>query len=193
MTSDPQYWDTCLFIRYLMDDPQDEKERQQLENIKPLFVAATKGDILVVVSTLVLAELRPRDPFNQEHLDEIDDLFYRARSNIRVVALHPVIARRASQLGSQNKKLTSPDAVHLATALTEGVSVFYSFDGDADNERRRSGKLLAYSLQFGEPKLRIEAPPLPPPPAPPGPAQLKANFGEADLGGTLPGLQQEPR
>ena len=158
---DLQYWDSCLFIRYLTDDPQTDKDRAQLENIKPLFEAAHKGHILIVVSTLVLAEIRPREPFNQRHYDLIDDLFYRGRSNVRVVAVTPPIARKASELGVTHKAMTSPDAVHVATALLEQVSVMYTFDGDKDGERRRSGKLLGYNGILGDPRLPIVAPPEP--------------------------------
>ena len=103
---DPQYWDSCLFIRYLGDDPKTDKDRDQLENIKPLFEAAHNGDILVVVSTLVLAELRPREPINAAHYSVVDDLFYRGRSNVRVVAVTPPIARMASELGVTHKAMT---------------------------------------------------------------------------------------
>ncbi len=157
-----QYWDSCIFIRYLIDDPKTDKERQQLENIKPLFAAAHRGEILIVVSTLVLAEIRPREPFNKRHMEIIDDLFYRGRPNVRVVAVTPPIAKCASDLGGLHKTLTSPDAVHVATAILEKASVMYTFDGDGDNERRRSQKLLAFNGLLGEPRLPIVAPPEPP-------------------------------
>jgi predicted nucleic acid-binding protein len=144
-----------------MEEPRDAKEEEQLKNILPLMKAAHKGEIQITVSTMVLAEIRPREPYNKKHFEVIDDLFYRGRSNVRVVAVTPPIARRASELGSAHKALTSPDAIHVATAILESVEVLYTLDGDADRERRRSGKLLGYDKIFGDPKLRIEVPPIP--------------------------------
>lgn len=158
-----EYWDTCIFIRYL-EPPKNDKEEEQLTRIDPMMRSAAKGNTLIVVSTLVLAEIRPRESYNKRHRDIIDDLFYRGRQNVKVVAVHPAIAKMASDWGGLfQSTLTSPDAVHAATAFVERATVMYTLDGDADSERRRSGKLLTFDGKLGnnERKLRISLPPAP--------------------------------
>ena len=145
-----EYWDTCLFLTYL----QNKSEEQELvEIISALLRRAESGDTLIVVSTLVLAEIRPVRAYEPRHNDVIWDLFHTNRPYLRMVSLSPRLAQEAGTIGSGNQ-LTSPDAVHVATALSKRVDVMYTQDGAADKERRRSGKLLSYDGKIGKPPLK---------------------------------------
>ena len=153
-----EYWDTCLFLTYL----QNKSEEQELVGIiSALLRRAESGDTLIVVSTLVLAELRPLRAYESRHSEVIWDLFYTNRPYLRLVSLSPRLAQEAGAIGS-GYKLTSPDAVHVATALSERVNVMYTQDGAADKERRRSGQLLFYDGKIGTPPLKIKMPMRPP-------------------------------
>lgn len=167
MANELQYWDTCLFLRYLIEPPKNPKEQEQLEHVEALMQQAVKGELLIVVSTLVLAEIRPRAAYNARHEREVEDLFYRGRRNVKVQNVTPPIAALASRWGGSHNDLTAPDAVHVATALLEGASVMYTFDGDVDKERNRSHKLLAFNGRLSDGArgpLKIEVPPTPPAP-----------------------------
>lgn len=167
MPNELNYWDSCIFIRYLLDAPKNEKEALQLDNIRPLVQAAAKNEILVVVSTLVLAEVRPLEAYNNRHWEIVHDLFYRGRKNILVRNVTPVIAELAARWGAAHRELlTTPDAIHAATALLDNVTVMYTLDGDSNIESRRSGKLLSYDGKLTEAgrTVRIEVPPAPPAP-----------------------------
>lgn len=160
MSSQPeqQYWDSCIFLCALNDR---EDERDKVAAIAELLRKADDGEIIVVVSTLVLAEVRPRETYNITQRRLIDDLFYRGRSNVRVISVTPAIAAKASDIGGLHNAITVPDAIHVATAALERVSVMYTLDGNRDNEKRRSGKLLEYDGRIGVPRLAIKPPPPP--------------------------------
>ncbi len=73
-----EYWDSCLWISYLNDLPE---EKDEVDIIDTLIRKAQKpnSNILIIVSTIVLAEIQPRDNYNQIHYQEIRELFYKAR------------------------------------------------------------------------------------------------------------------
>ena len=150
-----EYWDTCLFIAFLQNRAD---ERELVDIVAARLKKAEEGENLIVVSTLVLAEIRPRSAYDTERAEVIRDLFYTKRPFILMVALSPRIADVASLIGADHNALTAPDAVHVATAWSERVDVLLTNDGKADRERRRSGELLFYDRRIGNPSLRIERP-----------------------------------
>ena len=153
-----QYWDSCLFLAYLQNKPE---ERELVETISALLRRAESGDALIVVSTLVLAEIRPRRTYDPSHVEVLRDLFHTNRPYLKMVGLSPRIAESAGTIGSEHQ-ITSPDAVHVATAWSERVDVMLTQDGARDKERRRSGGLLFYNGKIGKPPLKIAMPTRPP-------------------------------
>lgn len=154
-----EYWDSCLFLAYLQYKPE---EQEFVEIVSALLRRAEAGETLIVVSTLVLAEIRPRYPYDPTHYDVISDLFHTNRPYLKMVALSPRIAVLAGTIGSDHRQITVPDAVHVATAWSERVDVMLTRDGDRDRERRRSGGLLSFDGKIGTPPLQISAPTRPP-------------------------------
>ena len=104
-----EYWDTCLFIAYLKDSAD---ERLNVDIIDALLRSAQAGERQIVVSTMVLAELRKRGNYNEAHWRIVRDIFYTNRLYIRVVVLNPRLADLASSIGEQHPNLTPPDTVH---------------------------------------------------------------------------------
>ena len=153
-----EYWDTCLFLAYLQNKPE---EQELVDIVSARLRSAESGDNLIVVSTLVLAEIRPLRPYEPSHSEVVWDLFHTNRPYLRIVGLSPRIAELAATIGSEHR-VTTPDAIHVATALSERVDVMYTQDGAADRERRRSGQLLFYDRKVGQPPLKIEMPTRPP-------------------------------
>lgn len=153
-----EYWDSCLFISYL-NNLKDEKDIANIVDI--LIQKAQKSEILIVLSTLVLAEVRPRESYNEYHWDTVKDLFYTNRSYIRIIAVTPRISELSTRIAVDYPKLTVPDSIHVATAWSEKVSVMLTLDGDKDNVRRRSGDLLNYDGKIGNPPLNIKSPTIP--------------------------------
>ncbi|MBI2165560.1 MAG: PIN domain-containing protein [Chloroflexi bacterium] len=153
-----EYWDTCLFIAYLKDSVD---ERPAVDTVDALLRSAQKRERLIVVSTLVLAELRHRPIYDETRYRTIRDIFYTSRSYVRVVVLNPRLADLASTIGAEHNNLSPMDAVHVATALTEKVDALLTLDGKHEHGRRRTGDLLDFNEQIGNPPLKIQVPQVP--------------------------------
>ena len=153
-----EYWDSCLFLAYLQNKPG---ERELVDVISALLRRAESGDTLIVVSTMVLAEIQPLRPYEPDHADVCWQLFHTNRPYLKMVGLSPRIAEWAGTIGGEHH-ITPPDAIHIATALSERVDVMLTRDGARENERRRSGGLLSYDGKIGRPPLKIAMPTRPP-------------------------------
>lgn len=132
-----------------------------MEIIFALLRRAESGDTLIVVSSFVLAEIRPLRAYDASHAEVLWDLFHTNRPCLKMVALSPRIAELASTIGSEHS-ITAPDTVHVVTAWSERVDVMLTIDGAPDRERRRSGQLLFYDGKIGNPSMKIELPVRPP-------------------------------
>lgn len=150
-----QYWDSCLFINFLT-----ALEKDKVDCIRDLIAQAkaTPPRIAIVISNLVLAEVRQLPTYDDNQVAIIKELFDVDRPYLRFSALTSKVATRASDIGVQFPDITVPDAVHIATALHEKAEVLFTYDGAKDKARRRSGDLLQYDKRIGNPPLRIEEP-----------------------------------
>lgn len=156
-----EYWDTCLFIAYLKNSP-DERTAADAVDALIRSAQATPQERLIVVSTLVLAELRRHPNYDKSRYDIIRDIFYTNRPYVRIVTLTPYIADIASTIGSDNPALTPADTVHVATALSARVDALLTLDGRHEHGRRRRRDLLEYNGKIGIPPLSIIPPTMPP-------------------------------
>lgn len=156
-----EYWDTCLFIAYLKNSPD---EQSALDAVDALIRSAQSPakDRLIVVSTLVLAELRRHPNYIESRYSIIRDIFYTNRSYVRIVTLTPQIADIASAIGSENPALSPADTVHIATALSARVDTLLTLDGLHQHGKRRNRDLLIYNGRIGNPPLAIRPPAIPP-------------------------------
>ena len=68
-----EYWDTCLFLAYLQNKTE---EKNLVEIVSALLRRAENGEALIVVSTLVVAEIRPGSTYNPDHYEVVRELFY---------------------------------------------------------------------------------------------------------------------
>jgi predicted nucleic acid-binding protein len=150
-----QYWDSVLFTSFITETLPERVQafRQLLRNLQmPL------GNYRLVLSTLVITEVRPPGTGNAAHERIVEELFDADRPYIRFYAVTRRIAALARDLVIQFSGLTNPDAIHLATAVEARADVFFTYDGARDTSRRRSGGLLRLNGQIGSPPLRIVTP-----------------------------------
>lgn len=153
-----QYWDTCLFINYLTN-----QEKDKADVVHDLLIQAEKGQpptaITIIISNLVIAEVREKAGNVKERQEKIDQLFQTDWPYLEPHALTGTIAQLAREIGNDHPSITVPDAVHVATALHAKAEVLFTYDGASDKrERRRSGSLLKYDGKIGDPPLKIQTP-----------------------------------
>jgi predicted nucleic acid-binding protein len=129
--TDAFYWDACVFLAAVNGDPA------RLPHIEAMLDAASKGDIVILTSTLSKVEVafgaseqlhKVLDPAVEEKIEQLWD----TGSPVKVVEFHEVLADDARRLirhaVEKGWSLRPADAVHLATAMRHKATCFHTYD-----------------------------------------------------------------
>jgi outer membrane protein TolC/predicted nucleic acid-binding protein len=154
------YWDSCVFHALF----SEEKER--VEICRKIIEAAQKGELQIYTSAITAVEvvwIKNFDRMSSKHEETIQKFF--EHKFIRVLTCDRGIAAEARRLLWQHAKLKPKDAIHVASAISQGVDVMHTYD-DGDLVKPLSGKI-------GNPPMRICHPEYTnPPSAQPSPPEL---------------------
>jgi len=123
-------WDSAVFIDWLVGPKGKNPER--IPRIRSIVESVKDDHYRLLASTLVYVEvLENRTPGgNLEKLHKFLD-------NIKMLKVAPVdfdIAKKAQDVRNRSardpsvKAISTPDAVHLATAIINRAEVFHTFD-----------------------------------------------------------------
>jgi predicted nucleic acid-binding protein len=147
------YWDACLFLAWLNDE---DRKSGEMDGIREIVARHKRREVKLVTSTLTQIEvLQSKIPVGVGN--SFTDLLKRmTRLGIdsKVASLaHDLRDHYASPVGpTGGKTLSTPDAIHLATAIHYRVDEFHTFDGDGSS---KSIGLLPLSGNVGGHKLTI--------------------------------------
>ena len=105
-----------------------EKHPRYGPAMRPLWSAVSSRQAQVAVSELIFLETLV-GPYrgNDSQLADAYEMFFRM-PGIELVPITPLILREAARFRSQIPRLRAPDAIHLATATTQGVASFVTND-----------------------------------------------------------------
>ena len=116
-------WDTSVLIEYMT-----EKEPGRIRDIQTVIQSIDSGQYKLTFSTLVYVEVlestMPGKSINKfdEFLENID--------MVTTFAVDVIIAKKAQNIRNRiPKTISTPDAVHIATAIVSGAQFFHTFDG----------------------------------------------------------------
>jgi len=142
MTVETIYWDSNCFLSHL------HAEVGQVEKCDGVLQRAERGEVIILTSTLTLAEVLwlRGEPRLQQDKAELVQRFFR-RSYIRVYNVTRKLAEAAQVYVWQND-IKPKDAIHVATAVHLGVTALETFDR----------KLIGKSGSVGSPLLLIREP-----------------------------------
>lgn len=134
-------WDSCVLIELI------QGKGGRFENIMPIYNEGMQGNLSVVASTMVRAEVCPKSDEQRERVLEFlkHGWFVFRQLDVRIAA-------RASEIVLESDSNISPgDAVHVATALSVGALALLTYDGDPKKGRTRGRKnrLLKFDQKFG--------------------------------------------
>jgi predicted nucleic acid-binding protein len=145
-------WDSCVILDCL------QKDRPPYVHIRPLVEDAQAGKLAIVVSSVAIAEvffIRGQTP--EEQLATIEGFF--DYSWVRTEAAGLNISKVARDVCRAGHKVDPLDAIHLATALKSGATVFLTYDGTAARKKKTPLLPLNGLLSIdGGPPLRILTP-----------------------------------
>jgi len=114
--------DTAPLIYFIEESPV------YLASLRAFFGAVDQGEFTVVTSVLTLTEVlvHPLRQGNHRLAEDYRRILLQA-DHISTLAVSEAIAEEAAQLRAQHN-LRTPDAIHLATAITSGASSFITND-----------------------------------------------------------------
>lgn len=127
------YWCSCAFILWL-----DEKgERVDIDGLAEVVSEVETGKADLFTSAMTRIEVL-KGKMTAEQRDLFTKLF--KRRNVVQVDMTTRVLDLSEKIRNWNPKISSPDAVHLATAILYNADEFHTTDGGG--KRKRAGDLL---------------------------------------------------
>lgn len=179
------YWDSCLFIAWLKDE---QRPTGEMDGVREIIQRSQRKEVKIVTSVLTKVEvLSGHIPVG------LNTLFSGVMKRIHPISMDIKVADLAHDLRDHysnnrsqhgGKILSTPDAIHLATAILYRVTEFHTFDRDGDAKHLGllplSGDVGGHRLTICKPQARnpqldlrpvqgIIRPALNPPTGPTGP------------------------
>ena len=114
--------DTPIFIYSV------EKHPLYKEMCDPIWSEALSGNIRIIASDIVISEtfVYPLKKGDRILLESYEDALY--YSDVQLIPITQQILRYTAQLRADIPGLKTPDAIHAATALLSGASMFITND-----------------------------------------------------------------
>ena len=152
------YWDTCLFLAWIKDEQRKEGE---MNAVRDLIDRQKRREIKIITSTLTSVEaLQSHLPAGMERLfNDFMKRIPRIGLDTKIASIAHDIRDHYQRNKDQNggKLLTTPDAIHLATAIMHRVTEFHTFDSGKSGSSKNLG-LLGLSGNVAGHKLTICTP-----------------------------------
>ena len=125
------YWDSCLFLAWLQDETRKSGE---MDGVREVIDRSKRREVKIVTSVVTLVEvLNGKMPVGMGRLfaDMMKRRVNRIAMDIRVAQLaHDLRDYYSSRPKEfEGKTISTPDAIHLATAIIYRVTEFHTFDG----------------------------------------------------------------
>lgn len=153
------YWDTCLFLAWLQDE---NRKSGEMDGVREVIERSKRREVRLMTSTLTSVEvLTAKIPAG------FDTLFVGLLKRVNRVSVDIKVAAMAHDLRNyyashptefSNKILSTPDAIHLASAIIYRADEFHTFDA-AGNAKLLgllplSGNLAGHGLKICKPETR---------------------------------------
>ena len=153
------YFDTCIFLHWLVDQPKDAAVIDGIEEI--ILTAEKRKSITIVTSTITRIEV-----LKSKMGTAAADMFSRMLGQFVVQSANvdPLVADVAHEIRdyyhSLNPplKLKTPDCIHLATAIVYECDEMNTLDGSGIHQRPHELIALSGKIAGGKYSLEIKKP-----------------------------------
>jgi len=147
------YWDSCAFIIWL-----DQKADQSIADGLAQVVKEVEGGQADLFTSAIARTEVLKGKMTPEQRDKFNLLFQ--RRNVVPVDVTGRVLDLSERIREWNPKISTPDAIHLATAILYEADEFHTTDGGG--KRKRGGDLLPLDGNVAGHKLKICTPKAPP-------------------------------
>lgn len=154
-------WDTSVFLAWIKNE---ERPNNEMAGVNDVALKIHSDHIILLTSAITEGEIL------ESTLDELGKQRYKdlfKRKNCQMVNIDPKIMELTHKIRDhyQQQKsidglptLTTPDAIHLATAIHHEANEFHTFDENNEPRKRRaliplSGNVAGYPLVICKPPI----------------------------------------
>lgn len=134
------YWDACVFLAWLYDEPNDASV---IEGMEAIVKQVDANEITLITSVVTRTEIL-EGRMTAEVKKKFDSLFN--RRNVVMINLDHRISDLSHEIRNfydrQGNTLSTNDCHHLATAIIHNADEFQTLDGSG---KKKKGKLLPIS------------------------------------------------
>ena len=153
------YWDSCVFIAWLQDEPQPQ---EVMDGIADVVAGVDAEKIILVTSVVTLTEVL-ECTLPAPAIEKFESIF--KRPNVQQVSLDQRVARLSSEIRNYyvqrgGMKVWTADAQHLATAIMTNCDEFHTLDGFKRD--KKLSRLLSLRNSVAGYPLKICIPPASP-------------------------------
>jgi predicted nucleic acid-binding protein len=156
------YWDACVYLAWLKNE-EAIYGKDRMDAIQKILKDNFEKNAVIITSTLTIVEVLSADLTSDQ--EELFHRSFRPSDHIRY-DLDPPIALKARDFRRRcldhpsGRKLATPDAIHLATAVICAADEFLTFDKGGSDKKYLG--LLGLSKDERVDELVISEPTLPP-------------------------------
>ncbi|HEV7747578.1 MAG TPA: PIN domain-containing protein [Pyrinomonadaceae bacterium] len=147
------YWDACIFLAWLQNEPC---EPGVMEGIEETVRQVNDNEAVLVTSVMTQTEVL-ESKMSRDAQTKFENLF--KRRNVVWINHDTRIGKLSHDIrdyyDQRSVKLSSPDSIHLASAILYDVSVLYTLDGSGKKKR---GYLLPLNGNVAGHPLKIAKP-----------------------------------
>jgi predicted nucleic acid-binding protein len=129
------YWDSCVFLAWLKDE---KRKAGQMAGVQSCVIEIESGKWELITSAIAFTEVLEAK-IGSDINKKFQELFL--RPNITAINADIRVAKLASELrgyyikSGEVRSLTTPDAIHLATAILYDADEFHTFDDGKSNKK----------------------------------------------------------
>ncbi len=149
------YWDSSSFIAWINGGRGHSKE--VIDGLDTIGKEVNENRATLCTSVMTETELL-QGKLSPEQTAKLQNLF--KRRNVIEINVDSKVARTASEIrnyySANGIRISTPDSIHLATAIIYGVDEFHTLDGDGERQRpsdllRLNGNVAGHSLHIRVP------------------------------------------
>ena len=143
------YWDTCLFLAWIKDE---QRRSGEMDGVREIIERSKRRDCRIMTSAITTVEvLQSTIPAG------VDTMFVGLMKRVSRVSVDIKVAQLAHDIRDHyaktgGRKLKTPDALHLATAILNRADEFHTFD--SDDLLPLSGNVAGHRLVICKPEAR---------------------------------------
>jgi predicted nucleic acid-binding protein len=146
------YWDSSSFIAWLNGGKGHSKD--VIDGLDAIAKEINENRAILCTSVITETEVL-QGKLSPEQITKFQNLF--KRRNVISIGVDSKIARLASEIrnyySTKKVRISTPDSIHLATAIIYGADEFHTLDGDGERQRpsdllRLNGDVAGHSLHI---------------------------------------------